>query len=301
MKTPIRRISSISRSLVVPVICLALQNAGATLLFTDGFNYGAGGLNASDVSPAGLSGNAWSSGSSHITVVSGNLTYSGLQDLGPNEVQDVWGVSAGSVVNTYANQTSGSIYYSFLLDCTTAPSATTFLTALNPGTGAPNGSSDALQVGVAPNVGGFQVGLRTPGVGSINLASSVLSLNTTYLIVAEYTFGTPGSATLYLDPIPGASQPTANVTLAGNGTVTAIDDIGFKAQSSGTTGTFLLDNVMVGTTWGDVTPVPEPSVFALAGLGLFGWVAGFRRRRVMAQNGSATSPKVAMSQTAGQA
>ena len=72
MKTPIRHLSSFSRALVVAVMCLALRNVHATLLFTDGFNYSTGGLNASDVSPAGLSGNAWSSGSSHITVVSGD-------------------------------------------------------------------------------------------------------------------------------------------------------------------------------------------------------------------------------------
>ena len=125
----------ISRSsLAFAAVCLALPSARATVLFNDGFNYNAGGLNASDVSPAGFSGNAWSSGSAHISVVSGDLTYSGLLDLGGNEVQDTWGVSAGSVINTYAAQTSGSIYYSFLIDCTTAPSGIQYLTSLNPGT-----------------------------------------------------------------------------------------------------------------------------------------------------------------------
>jgi hypothetical protein len=262
------------------VSAFILQTAQATLLFTDGFNYSTGGLNASDVSPAGLSGNAWSSGSSHIAVVSGNLTYAGLKDLGGNEVQDVWGISGGSVINTYTSQSSGSIYYSFLIDCTTAPSATQFLTALNPGTGAPNGSSDALQVGVGAAAGGYEIGLRTPGVGSINLASTVLSLNTTYLVVAEYTFGTPGAAALYLNPIAGGSQPTANVSLAGNGTVTSIDDVGFKAQTTPTAGTFLLDNLLIGTTWADVTPVPtpEPATFALAGIGMLSLVLMRRMR-----------------------
>ncbi|HXC98509.1 MAG TPA: PEP-CTERM sorting domain-containing protein [Verrucomicrobiae bacterium] len=260
--------------------CLTVQNARATLLFADGFNYATGALNASDVSPAGTSGNAWSSGSSHITVVSGDLTYSGLQDLGGNSMQDVWGVSAGSVVNTYTAQTSGTIFYSFLLDCTVAPSASTYLTALNPGTGAPNGSSDALQVNVGSAAGGYVVGLRTAGA-SITSDSTVLSLNTTYLVVAEYAFGGVGSASLYLDPVAGGSQPAAAVTLAGNGTVTSLADVGFKAQNTPTTGTFLLDNLLIGTTWGDVTPLsatPEPSTLALAGLGLF-MAARFRRSR----------------------
>ena len=117
------------------VMLFALK-ADATLLFNDGFNYSTGGLNASDVSPAGLSGNAWSSGSSHITVASGNLTYSGLEDLGGNMVTNAWGISSGSVINTYTAQSGvgNSIYYSFLVQCTAAPAANTYLTSLNPGT-----------------------------------------------------------------------------------------------------------------------------------------------------------------------
>ncbi len=282
MKTFVTSRLSLVKFAAVAVTGLALQSAQATLFFADGFNYAVGGLNASDVSPAGTSGNAWSSGSSHITVVSGDLTYAGLQDLGGNSIQDVWGVSAGSVVNTYTSQTSGSVYYSFLINCTVAPSASTYLTSLNPGTGAPNGSSDALQVDIAPSGAGFKVGLRTVGA-SITTAATVLSLNTTYLVVAEYTFGGTGSASLFLNPVAGGSQPTADVTLAGNGTVTSLADVGFKAQTTPTTGTTLLDNLLIGSTWGDVTPVstasPEPSTLALTGLGLLAVAARFRRAR----------------------
>lgn len=262
--------------------CMALQRADATLLFEDGFNYSTGALGPSDTSPTGLSGNAWGSGSSHITVVSGDLTYSGLLDLGGNSVQDVWGTSAGSVVNTYANQTSGSIFYSFLLDATVAPSGSSsseYLTSLNPSGGAPNGSADALQIDVASATGGYEVGLRTAGASITFDTATVLSLNTTYLVVAEYTFGAPGSATLYLDPIPGGSQPSAAVTLAANGTVTGINDVGFKAQNNTTTGSFLMDNLLIGTAWSDVTPqaVPEPQSYALMGMGLLGLVLRYRR------------------------
>jgi hypothetical protein len=282
MNLPKPRHRALKKPLLFAGAVLMCHSMQATLLFEDGFNYSTGGLNGSDVSPAGTSGNAWSSGSSRITVVSGNLTYSGLADLGGNSVQNIWGLSAGSVINTYTAQTSGNIYYSFLLNCTTAPSASTYLTSLNPGTGAPNGSGDALQVDVAPNAGGFQVGLRTAGA-SITLAPTVLSLNTTYPVVAEYSFGGSGSATLYLNPVVGASQPTADVTLSGNGTVTSFADLGFKAQNTPVTGTFLIDSVRVGTTWADVTPVapvPEPSVLALGGLGAVGLAVHLRRRRV---------------------
>lgn len=201
-------------------------------------------------------------------------------------MQDVWGVSGGTVYNTYTDQNSGtatSIYYSFLLDTTVVPSASTYLTALNSGIATPNGSSDELQVDVAPATGGYEVGLRTPGKSVTLDTATVLSLNTTYLVVAEYTFGAPGSASLFLDPVPGGSQPTAAVTLAGNGSVTDIDDVGFKAQTAGTTGTFLMDNILIGTTWADVTPqaVPEPQSYTLllAGLGSLGWFVRSRQGR----------------------
>jgi len=282
MKHLIQSRFALSKVVMVAAICLAFQSIQASLLFTDGFNYSTGGLNASDVSPAGLSGNAWSSGSSHITVVSGNLTYAGLQNLGGNEVQDTWGISGGSVINTYTAQTSGSIYFSFLIDCTTAPTSTSqssqFLAALNPGTGSPNGSSDALQIDVGPSGDGYQIGLRTHGQNA-TFAGTVLSLGTTYMVVAEYTFGPSGSAALYLNPVIGASQPTADVSLAGDGSVVSIADVGLKAQSTSAGGVYLLDNFLIGTTWADVTPqaVPEPSLLALAGVGLLGLAMRFCR------------------------
>ncbi|HEX3624720.1 MAG TPA: hypothetical protein VH280_04765 [Verrucomicrobiae bacterium] len=266
-------------------VCAAFQHADATLLFEDGFNYSTGTFGASDVSPSGLSGNPWAGGNSHITVASGDLTYPSLLDLGGNSIQDVWGSGAGTVYNTYTDQNSGSIYYSFLLDATVAPSASQYLTALNPGVNTPNGSSDALQVDVAPVTGGYEVGLRTAGKSITLDTSTVLSLNTTYLVVAEYTFGAAGSssASLYLDPTPGGSLPSAAVTLAASGTVTDIDDVGFKAQTTGTTGTFLIDNVLIGTDWGDVTPLatPEPGsiTFLLAGMATLSLTTRLRRFR----------------------
>jgi hypothetical protein len=273
---------------MVVAACAAFQRADATLLFEDGFNYNAGSLGPANVSPPGLSGNAYAGGSSRITVVNGNLTYSGLQDLGGNSIQDLW-TGAGSVINTYTDQnigTTASIYYSFLLNATAISVGTNYLTSLNPGTGSPNGSSDALQVDIGSATGtGYFVGLRTPGKSITLDLSTPLSLNTTYLVVAEYTFGAVGvsSASLYLDPIPGGSQPTADITLAGNGTVTDIADVGFKAQST-PADTFLIDNIFIGTTWGDVTPVavaPEPGSLSLvlAGMGALGFAARFRRIR----------------------
>jgi hypothetical protein len=41
----------------------------------------------------------------------------------------------------------------------------------------------------------------------------------------------------------------------------------------------IVDELRIGTSWADVTSVPEPAVFALAGLGFFGMVSFYRLRR----------------------
>jgi hypothetical protein len=285
MKSSIHSRFALSKLFIMAAALAAFQRADATLLFEDGFNYNPGSLGPANVSPPGLSGNAYGGGSSRITVVSGNLTYPGLQDLGGNSIQDTW-TGAGSVYNTYADQnigTTASIYYSFLLNATAISVGTNYLTSLNPGVQTPNGSSDALQIDVAPGIAGnYVLGLRTAGKSITVDFGTQLSLNTTYLVVAEYTFGGVGvsSASLFVNPTPGGSQPAADLTLAGSGTVTDIDDVGFKAQST-PADTFLIDNIFIGTTWGDVTPAPEPGTLSLvlAGMGALGLVTRFRRIR----------------------
>jgi PEP-CTERM motif len=147
-----------------------------------------------------------------------------------------------------------------------------------------------LQVDVGPGTGGnYEVGLRTAGASITMDTGAQLSSNITYLVVVEYNFAGSGTASLYLDPVAGGNQPgSAGVSLAGNGSVTAIDDVGFKAQST-TAGTFLIDNLLIGTTWADVTPaaspVPEPQTYALvlAGISLLGVTHVRRMRRACAK------------------
>ena len=259
--------------IAITATCLAFQTAHATLLFSDAFNYSPGNLGG-NVNPGS---STWSVAGSGLSIVSGDLTYSGLADQGGNELQITNGSATSSVI-TFANQTSGSIYYSFLFQPTVVDSGNTYFTALNPSTTAPGGSGDALNAYYYSN---GKIEVRGAAQSASAGTGAALTIGATYLIVEEINL-TTATASLWIDPSSstfGGTAPTATATLSGL-TATSIDDVGFKAQTG--TGTFLVDNLLIGTTWADVTPIiptPEPGTLTLLGMGAAISVGYFRRSR----------------------
>lgn len=272
MKTQNPSRFALGKLLAVAAACLAVQCAQASLLFSEAFNYNTGALGG-NVNPGNST--AWSAGSANLTVVSGNLTYAGLTDQGGNELQIINGVAAGSIYNTFANQTSGQIYYSFLFNSAAVDSGNNYFTAMNPGTTVPGGSGDAIN---AYYYADGHIRLRANAQSATAGTGPVLNLNETYLIVEMLDFDAH-TASLWINPDSstfGGTAPTVTASLS-SVTATAIDNVGFKAQS-GAGGPYLVDNLLIGTTWADVTPAPEPSTIALLGGGAVLAVA-FRRRQ----------------------
>lgn len=151
---------------------------------------------------------------------------------------------------------------------------------------APGGSADTngLQIrsngGAAWGVGeGQSGGLTSTGVG--------VTVGTTYLFVAKFELSLTAGANnayVWIFDNPGAvglgGADLATGTAVGSITGRNSEDLRFKSIG------FYLDNandrvsvdeIRLGTTFADVTPVPEPSSFALlaAGLGVLTWL---RRR-----------------------
>lgn len=274
--------NSTGRLLAFSIALFVVQGAHATLLFQDGFVYPTGNLGGTTPQNG-----AWTGASANIQVGSTSLTYPGLADLGLGDVAVTSGVAAGTTKANFTGTpiTSGSIYYSFLAQCTVLPTANNYVTSLNASGGGPSGSADPLSVYVGQQVAGsqFKIGVRHTGIGTgaTYASNPTLTLGSTHLFVVEYTWGSGGTVSLFIDPTPGGSQPVADVTVTGGGTeATDLQVVGFKAQSSAAAGNWIFDTVRIGDAWADVTPaaIPEPSAVALLGLGVLG-LAFWRRVR----------------------
>jgi hypothetical protein len=261
------------------IISVCSQSAHAQLLFSESFNYTPGSPLVNQVNPG--NNTVWTGGNvNELQIGSTQLTYPGLQEAAGNDLVYTSSGSGSTSYNTYSAVTSGSIYYSFLIDCTTLPTANQYISALNPGTTVPGGSSDDLSMYVGASGTGWKIGVRTTGGGSGAVYSSTLALNTTYLVVGELTLGSSSGVNLFVDPTPGASQPAATATESTPTVINSVDDIGFKVQSATSTGNFDIGEILVAQDWADVTPastVPEPSTWALLGLGSV--IAAWKLRR----------------------
>jgi hypothetical protein len=266
--------------LVAGIVTTCCQTASAQLLFSEPFNYTPGSSLANSMNPGG---NSWVNGSSsELQIGSSQLSYAGLQQAAGNDLVYTSSGSASSSINTYTAVTSGNIYYSFVIDCTTLPTANEYVTSLNGSTAAPGGSSDDLATYVGTSGAGsgqWKVGIRTTGGGSGASYVTGLNPNQNYLVVEELTLGSAPVANVWVDPVPGAAQPAAGATQSTATAINSVDDIGYKVQSVTSTGNFDISSVLIGETWGDVTPAssPEPNTLSLVGGGLV--VLQMARRR----------------------
>ena len=202
----------------------------------------------------------WSPSSAQVKVASGNLTNSGLLALAPaGNIANILGTGGGSSYRTFNSSavSSGAVYYSFLVQCTTLPSSSTvYLTGFLPsGTSGPGGSSDPLAMYAKASGGGYQLGIRKTGA-STTYASTVLALNGTNFIVVKYAFGSGTGddvVCLYISPTPGAGEPAfPDATLTGGTDAADLQNVYLKSSSG--YGTWNFDTLRIGPAWASVTP-----------------------------------------------
>ncbi|MFH0990687.1 MAG: T9SS type A sorting domain-containing protein [bacterium] len=237
------------------VILLALLSSAAwtqvKLPHYEGFNY-------PTASPLGGQGGwVFNNSGDSIFVSAGNLSYSGFPASSGNMIKfDGAGMDP---TKRFDSTATGSVYFSFLVKVTSLGSLNAtggyFAGFYNTVTGTTTG----VPVWTRLDGDSFDFGISTRITTPVSW-SSLQSLNTTYLIVAAYTFvegSTNDSAKLWINPPAstfGKTEPAP--TLAAVNTTTDLASVMrfMIRQDAATLTPFIeMDELRIGTKWAEVT------------------------------------------------
>jgi hypothetical protein len=264
-------------SLIAFASVLAGQSALASVNFVDDFNsYTNGNLagttqnafgqgtwqqdNTSAATPIQINGGAV------VLGTSGQDIYSALTT--PISLTDGSSVYIGLNVNVSSAQATGDY---FLHWSTPAGTTTTFQERL-----------------FAKSSGsGYVLGYATTAGGTTAYGSTVLNFGTSYQLVLAYNDVTGplnDTFSLYVNPtdlaVEGNNTAYLNSGYVGTGAEqTTVSAINFRQGSATSAAALTADNLMVGTTFADVTVIPEPSSLAIGMVGGLAALVAWKRKK----------------------
>jgi len=227
-------------------------NANSQLLTNQDFNFS--GL---------LTANGWTAhsgaGTNAFSTTTG-LTFPGLTGSGVGNaalVSNLGGEDAN--VNFAVQATDGqSIYFSALVNVTDAAAAKTGEYLLHLGTG-PAASMTLFSARVGVRIVSSNVNFGLSNTSTITYGPTNFAKNITYLIIVKYTISVAGNDPVSLWVIPAgvpsteaaAGTPELTSSTAGQNSINAIALRQGTAANSPQT---VVDNILVGLTWADITP-----------------------------------------------
>ena len=227
-----------------------------TLPHYDGLNYTVG---------QGLQTQAnWSSLNSGdaLLIASGNLTGASMPAPTGNKVTfDGAGIDASKA---FTQQTSGTVYFSFLLNVTSLGSLNTtgsYFSGFVEGATTNFGGTVWLRADGA----GYDIGVnpRTTAANTV-WSSGTTAINGTHLVVISYQIvsGTANDVVkLWLDPVWGAAEPAATLTATNTGTDLAnVNRILVRQDASTTTPFVEMDEFRIGLSWASVASTVNGSI-----------------------------------------
>ncbi len=204
-----------------------------------------------------------------ILITNGSLSYPGVTPAG-NKV--AFGSTGTDYWRAFTSQTTGTVYYSFLLNVTSLGSldgtggyVTTFIQDASTTT---FGSTVWLRLdGSGYNIG---VSKRTT-VANVVWSGTTMDINTTYFIVVSYQFNsgttTDDVSSLWINPALGqGSAPAADLTSTSADTdLTSVARVLLRQDSAAETPDLEMDEITIAIDWPTATlPVELTSFTAVA-------------------------------------
>ncbi|HEU6447544.1 MAG TPA: ATP-binding protein [Verrucomicrobiae bacterium] len=286
-----------AKLLLAMVLLSSPRCSSAKLLFYDGFDYSEG-TKLGEFS----SSKTWENPKNQIIISGGNLEFAGLKTSEGNHINVALGSSSLDSVRTingvWREQSNGTLYISFLLRLESVSGiaksgdGTSLLTVTHT-----SNHSQLLGINLI-NDGAVRLGILKFPSDDSRASSSVffgsgpgaaLSADgsTTYLVVARYRWvegATNDEVTLWVNPATlGINEDPTNKISASGGTDGA-KSAGRLILSRGPN--VSIDELRIGQSWADVTPVNRPSQqpFMMIGILVCGlvaaalWIAQLRRK-----------------------
>jgi len=186
-----------------------------------------------------------------------------------------------SAVDTTAG---GSIFVGLDLDVTAAQNTGDYFMHFCSSVGGTSGFYD--KVWAKSSGSGYVLGSQDNS-GTVTYGSTVLAFGTTYRLVTEEDF-VSGAANdtfaFFINPtdlsVAGNNSAYLNATWSGaTAEASTYAEINFRQGTASAAASETVDNLIVSSSFSDVSVVPEPSSLVLGLSGGFAWLVALRRKR----------------------
>ena len=266
--------SLLFKKMIIVVLLVGLSSAGWAQILYEGFNYATPAFIGGNTDVAGVTSNNWATHSvtagqtTTINIEDGSLTYAGLASSTGNKVLLFSNKNATSRdVNRAFTSTATSLYYSALINVIDTVQLKTFGDYFmhfggvsGSVVGSPNlGARLGAKLTATPTATTFRFTIQNNSGGTAPTFTdngTDLSVGTTYLVVVKLELNSGGSiATMWVNPASlGGTEPAGGITNnLGTNTFPSFASICLRNGSS--TPKAFIDEIRVGTTWADVTPI----------------------------------------------
>jgi hypothetical protein len=233
------------------LLLIAVSTLSFGQILSDDFNYADNAL---------LTDNGWTSFSGGTTEAIDVGASNGLTYAGYSGVTGITGVVEGNaarldqngqdVQKTFTPITSGSIYYSFLINVDAANAATGYSVGLTT-----SGTTFGNRFFVKPSTNPGKINFGISNTSTANYSATDFDTNTTYLIIVKYDVSASGNYSMWVKssgvPVSEVAAGAPEVTNSGSGSATIG---GFFFRQHNASQNLTIDGVRVYTTWFGETP-----------------------------------------------